>query len=108
MRPSILGFFTVGMTTLSMLSVSCVLYSALRDRRHYYYQIENTVFNTFVAYWLVKIEEPDNYRNLRTDRHRTGELRSHFLGQYCAVFENYFSAYFNYLKLAFTKLMSYC
>ena len=28
MRPSILGFFTVGMTTLSMLSVSCVLYSA--------------------------------------------------------------------------------
>ena len=27
-RPSILGFFTVGMTTLSMLSVSCVLYSA--------------------------------------------------------------------------------
>ena len=25
MRPSILGFFTVGMTTLSMLSVSCVL-----------------------------------------------------------------------------------
>ena len=25
---SILGFFTVGMTTLSMLSVSCVLYSA--------------------------------------------------------------------------------
>ena len=28
MRPSILGFLTVGMTTLSMLSVSCVLYSA--------------------------------------------------------------------------------
>ena len=28
MRPSILGFFTVGMTTLSMLSVRCVLYSA--------------------------------------------------------------------------------
>ena len=28
MRPSILGFFTVGMTTLSMLSVSCVLYFA--------------------------------------------------------------------------------
>ena len=28
MRPSILGFFTVGMTTLSMLSVSYVLYSA--------------------------------------------------------------------------------
>ena len=28
MRPSILGFFTVGMTTLSMLSVSCVLYTA--------------------------------------------------------------------------------
>ena len=28
MRPSILGFFTVDMTTLSMLSVSCVLYSA--------------------------------------------------------------------------------
>ena len=28
MRPSILGFFTVGMTTLSMLIVSCVLYSA--------------------------------------------------------------------------------
>ena len=28
MRPSILGFFTMGMTTLSMLSVSCVLYSA--------------------------------------------------------------------------------
>ena len=28
MRPSILGFFTVGMTTLSMLSVSCVLHSA--------------------------------------------------------------------------------
>ena len=28
MRPSILGFFTVGMTALSMLSVSCVLYSA--------------------------------------------------------------------------------
>ena len=28
MRPSILGFFTVGMTTLSMLSVICVLYSA--------------------------------------------------------------------------------
>ena len=28
MRPSILGFFTVGMTTLTMLSVSCVLYSA--------------------------------------------------------------------------------
>ena len=27
-RPSILGFFTVGMTTLPMLSVSCVLYSA--------------------------------------------------------------------------------
>ena len=27
-RHSILGFFTVGMTTLSMLSVSCVLYSA--------------------------------------------------------------------------------
>ena len=31
MRPSILGFFTVGMTTLSMLSVSCVLYSAGSD-----------------------------------------------------------------------------
>ena len=28
MRPSILGFFTMCMTTLSMLSVSCVLYSA--------------------------------------------------------------------------------
>ena len=28
MRPSILGFLTVGMSTLSMLSVSCVLYSA--------------------------------------------------------------------------------
>ena len=28
MRYSILGFFNVGMTTLSMLSVSCVLYSA--------------------------------------------------------------------------------
>ena len=28
MRLSILGFITVGMTTLSMLSVSCALYSA--------------------------------------------------------------------------------
>ena len=28
MRPSVLGFFTVDMTTLSMLSESCVLYSA--------------------------------------------------------------------------------
>ena len=28
MRPSILGFFTVGMTRLSILSVSCVLYSS--------------------------------------------------------------------------------
>ena len=28
MGPSILGLFTVSMTTLSMLSVSCVLYSA--------------------------------------------------------------------------------
>ena len=38
MRPSILGFFTVGMTTLSMLSVSCVLFSAgyiSEDHRRY-------------------------------------------------------------------------